>query len=121
MTEPNSPTSSPPLSPTIGSVGTAAEVHHDRRERLKSIFRPIIRVILAVLAVLGALIMPSFESILSLLGSCFAVAMTLIIPVCAGANVFGWKKLDYFLVGFGITMAVVGTGCVLLSQLPDRH
>ena len=69
---------------------------------------------LAVFGVAGALVMPSFESVLSFSGSLFAIVMTVLIPVWAGANVFGWKKLDFMICVVSGIVAVVGTVCAFI-------
>jgi hypothetical protein len=50
-------------------LARAAERKHNRHKRTKSIICPILRVLLTVLAVVGASVVPSFESVLSLSGS----------------------------------------------------
>ena len=114
VTEPNSPSSTPLISPSLEPISTASEIYHDRRERIKSIIRPVIRVILAVLGVTGALIMPSFESLLSFSGSMFAIVMTVLIPIWAGASVFGWKKYEFIICVVSGIVAVVGTVCAFM-------
>ena len=66
----SSATSDRPPSPITPSdiIPIEVEVAHYRHERNKAIMRPVVRVMLAILAILGAVLMPSFESVLSFLG-----------------------------------------------------
>lgn len=84
------------------------EVEHDQWETRKRYLRPIIRIILASLAVFGAILLPSFESVMSLLGSGFAVVTVMIIPLWAGAELFGWSWYAALTVGVSGVVAVVG-------------
>lgn len=101
---------STPLLPELDlHVQAAAVAKHNRHERLKAFFRPLIRVLLAVLAVVGALVMPSFEAVLSLLGSGFGIVSIVIIPIMAYANLNGWKWWYFVLCGVCGVAAVAGT------------
>lgn len=84
------------------------EAEHERWERRKRLFRPVIRVILAVLAVAGGVLLPSFESVMSLLGSGFALVTVMIIPLWAGAELFGWTWYAMFTMGLSGVVAVIG-------------
>ncbi|ORY27209.1 transmembrane amino acid transporter protein-domain-containing protein [Naematelia encephala] len=126
LTRPNSPSSSSSSTSSLSShlepppthMPTSIETAHNRRERIKSIIRPIIRVLLAVLAIVGALVMPSFESVLSLLGSGFAVASTILIPVWAGASVFGWKWYQIVICVISTIVAILG---IISAFWPEAH
>lgn len=91
------------------TISIYAEHKHERSEKVKAVLRPIIRVALAVAAVLGALVFPSFESLMSLLGSGFACITILIVPICAGAQVFGWHWYDYTAIAASVFFGVWGT------------
>jgi len=97
--------------PQILDNKSDAEIRHTRRERLKSVIRPLIRVFLAVGIVIGALIMPSFENVLSLLGSGFATVMAVLLPIWAGAKVFGWKWYQILICVIVSIVALIGMGC----------
>lgn len=84
------------------------EAEHNQWETRKKYLRPVIRIILASLAVLGAILLPSFESVMSLLGSGFAVVTVMIIPLWAGAELFGWTWYAVLTVGVSGLVAVVG-------------
>jgi len=108
-----------PPSPIIhvDTIGIDVEIAHNRHERMKNFVRPLIRVILAVLSILGGLVIPSFESLLSFLGGGLGIISVIIIPVWAGAEAFGWRKLEYVVIGVSAVFAVIGTVC---SFWPDQ-
>ena len=87
----------------------AAEWSHDKHERLKYWLRPCIRVLLAVLAVVGGLVMPSFEKVLNLLGSMFGIAMAILLPMWVSGKIFGWKWWMVIVWGIAALLAVYGT------------
>jgi vesicular inhibitory amino acid transporter len=113
----SSETSDPP-SPIahIDSIDIDVEIAHNRHERTKNFLRPLIRVILAVSSILGGLLIPSFESLLSFLGGGLGIVSVIIIPVWAGAEAFGWRKLEYVVIAVSAVFAVIGTVC---SFWPD--
>lgn len=82
---------------------------HARRERIKALTRHAVRLALAVLFVAGALATPSFERVMGLLGSGFASLTLIIIPVWAGAEVFGWRWYHYFAIGVAVVLGTLGT------------
>lgn len=82
---------------------------HARRERMKALSRHAIRLVLAFLFVAGALAMPSFERVMGLLGSGFASLTLIIIPVWAGAKVFGWRWYHGLAIGVSAVAGVLGT------------
>jgi vesicular inhibitory amino acid transporter len=71
--------------------------------------------LIAVLATVGALVMPSFESVMAILGGGFGLVMVVILPVWAGANVLGWKWWYYPVLGVSVVMAVLGVVVPLLG------
>ena len=105
-----SETSTPPITRS-DVIPVEVEIAHYRNERNKAILRPVVRVAMAILAILGGVLMPSFESVLSFLGGGLGVVSTVIIPVWAGANVFGWTKWSKGVVAVSAVLAVVGTVC----------
>jgi vesicular inhibitory amino acid transporter len=96
-------------------LSSTAEAAHTRRETVKYYLRPIIRLLLAVLAVVGALVMPSFESVMAILGGGFGVVMCIIMPVWAGGNVLGWRWWYYPVLVASGAMAVVGVVAAVLG------
>ncbi|KAL7424020.1 hypothetical protein Q5752_001605 [Cryptotrichosporon argae] len=96
-------------------ISLAAEARHNRHERLKAVARPIVRVLLACVAVAGAILLPSFESVLGLVGSGLMVLNLIIMPVWAGASVFGWRWYDVTACVACTIIAVVGTVAALWS------
>lgn len=125
----NSPAATPPLSPhshgaTLPENGEDdaaallafdAEAKHTRKERTKKVLRPIIRVALSVFSVVGALAMPSFEKLLSFLGSGFAILTMIIIPIWAKASVFGWKTHEIVVCVLSALVAIAGVVCSFWS------
>ena len=87
---------------------------HERRERIKLIARTLIRFVLPAIPVIAAIVLPSFESLLSLLGSGFAVVISILLPIAAKATVFGWKKHE---IGIFLLSAVLGTIGVVCTFL----
>lgn len=95
--------------PGASVFSVLAEERHHRHERLKSFLRPCIRVGLAILSILGAFAFPSFEALMSLLGSGFACLTLIVIPVWAGAAVFGWKWWDVVAIVLATLVGLFGT------------
>lgn len=95
--------------PMASTISIYAENRHQKSERVKAVLRPVIRVALAIAAVLGALVFPSFEALMSLLGSGFACLTLIIIPVWAGAAVFGWRWYDYVAIVISAIFGAWGT------------
>lgn len=90
-------------------VLSPAERKHYRRERFKAFCRPVVRVLIACLAILAGLALPSFERILSLLGSGFGLITVVIIPICAYGQVFGWRWWHVVICVLSGLLAVAGT------------
>lgn len=127
VTRPSSPASStasersveydyaPTYDPGASHFSVVAEARHTRRERIKYILRPVIRVSLAVLSVLAALVFPSFENLMSLLGAGLASITVIIIPVAARAAIWGWTTVDIVIVVAAAFMGVFGTVATILN------
>jgi vesicular inhibitory amino acid transporter len=95
--------------PAASHFSVVAEARHQRSEKWKNYARPAIRVILGVMSVLLALLFPSFEALMALLGSGFASITLIIVPVWAGASLFGWHWYDYAAMGIAAVAGVVGS------------
>lgn len=95
--------------PAASHFSVVAEVRHQRSEKWKKYLRPVIRVALGVASVLLALVFPSFESLMALLGSGFASITLLIVPIWAGAAVFGWNWYDYAGIAVAVVAGVLGS------------
>jgi vesicular inhibitory amino acid transporter len=80
-----------------------------RRERYKGAARQGVLIMLAVASVLAALLFPSFEFVLALLGSGFAFVTCAVIPYWAGMKVLGCTWYDTLGLAFSAFVAVVGT------------
>jgi len=109
-TRPNSPvpSASSDPGPTIPHILDAEEIVHEKWERRKKILRPSIRVLLAILAVAGGIILPSFESVMALLGSGFALVTVVMVPIWAGAELWGWTWYAALCCGLSGVVAIVG-------------
>ncbi|OCF36492.1 solute carrier family 32 (vesicular inhibitory amino acid transporter) [Kwoniella heveanensis BCC8398] len=118
-------TAPPPLTPaSISSELTMfpippisnAEASHDRRERIKSILRPLISIILVLLFVVGAFVLPSFETVMGIMGGGLAVCSCILIPIAAGAGVWGWTWYTVMAFWTAALFAVVGVVCCFLNE-----
>ncbi|WVR05141.1 hypothetical protein IAU60_002153 [Kwoniella sp. DSM 27419] len=119
------PSSLPPLTPVSGSSSltmfppppaSAAEIAHDRRERVKAILRPAIAIICLGLFVVGAFVLPSFETIMGILGGGMAVVSCVLIPLAAGAGIWGWSWYAILTFVLSSVLAVIGVACSLLNS-----
>ncbi|WVO13964.1 hypothetical protein L204_101589 [Cryptococcus depauperatus] len=93
-----------------------AESAHLRREKLKSVLRALIVIVLLGLFVVGALIIPSFETLMSIMGGGMSVITCIIIPITAGAGVWGWRWYSAFACGLSAVMCIIGVVCALLND-----
>ncbi|KAK8869698.1 hypothetical protein IAR55_000266 [Kwoniella newhampshirensis] len=95
---------------------SVAEKKHDRRERIKMILRPVISIVLLGFFVLGALSFPSFETIMGVMGGGLAVISCVLIPIAAGAGVWGWRWYDILIFALASVVAIVGVLCAFLND-----
>lgn len=95
--------------PAASHFSVVAEARHERSEKWKDVVRPVVRVVLGVLSVLLALAVPSFEALMALLGCGFASITLIIVPVWAGAALFGWHWYDYAAIGVAAVAGAVGS------------
>ncbi|WWD16037.1 hypothetical protein CI109_100462 [Kwoniella shandongensis] len=93
-----------------------AEKKHDRRERIKSILRPVVSLVLVSFFVLGALSFPSFETIMGVMGGGLALISCVLIPIAAGAGIWGWRWYDIVIFALSSVAAVVGILCAVLND-----
>ncbi|ODN98398.1 solute carrier family 32 (vesicular inhibitory amino acid transporter) [Cryptococcus wingfieldii CBS 7118] len=93
-----------------------AQRHHDRRETLKSVFRALVAICLLAFFVAGALVFPSFETLLSIMGGGMSVVTSILIPIAAGANLWGWSWYSRSLFGISSVVCVIGLLCALLNN-----
>jgi len=116
----SSEASGPPSPIThVDTIAIEVEIAHNKHERTKNFLRPLIRVVLAVLSILGGLLIPSFESLLSFLGGGLGIISVIIIPVWAGAEAFGWRNLEYVVIAVSAVFAVIGTVCSFWPDSPS--
>lgn len=95
--------------PAASHFSVVAEARHERSETWKKILRPVIRVTLGVLSVLLALLFPSFEALMALLGSAFASITLIVVPVWAGSTLFGWHWYDYGAIAVAVVAGTLGS------------
>jgi vesicular inhibitory amino acid transporter len=81
----------------------------------RGILKVSIRVIVNIIFVVIAIVFPSFDQIMALLGSTLCFAICVILPLCFYLKIFGndvplrERILDYILIVVCSIMAVVGT------------
>ncbi|KAK4683881.1 hypothetical protein P7C73_g6331, partial [Tremellales sp. Uapishka_1] len=114
------PTMLVPLEPAEPSVEQlmALETVHLQKERSKRVVRNIVKLAIAVLAVAGALIIRSFESMMGVMGSGFGGLLCIVIPVWAGCSVFGWTWWRKAIILLGAVFAAIG---VVASAWPETR
>jgi len=99
--------------PGPDTTPTPEEIIHADHERRKGLIRPVIRVILAIMPIIGALIIPSFERLMSFMGSALAIVTVIIIPVWAAAKIWGWTWYGVVICVLSGIIGVVGTICAV--------
>ena len=95
-------------------VDSMAKVHW-KKERTKMVLRQLIVIALVILTILGAFVLPSFETVLSLIGNALGMILLILVPIFAYTAVFGWQWNHAVIVVITVFMAVVGTSCSFIS------
>lgn len=86
----------------------------------RAIIRITIRIALTTIIVIVAILIPSFDTIMSLMGSIFGFIICIILPLAFYLKIFGKeinmkeKALDWFLIIVSVIMGIVGTVWVCL-------
>ncbi|WVQ78385.1 hypothetical protein IAT38_000471 [Cryptococcus sp. DSM 104549] len=93
-----------------------AERAHNRREKKKAVLRALTTIVLLGLFVVGALLFPSFETVMSIMGGGMSVVTCILVPIAAGAGVWGWRWYSRLLFGLSAVVCVVGVVCALLNN-----
>lgn len=89
---------------------------------VRGIFRTTIRVVTCIIIVLIAIFIPSFATIMALLGSALTFSICIILPLSFNLRIFGKEVsvgeriLDFTLIAISAVMAVVGTVWVFLPK-----
>lgn len=89
---------------------------------MRGILRISIRVMVPVILVVIAIAVPSFDRVMSLLGSMACFTICIILPCAFHIKIFGkelsWKQraLDWFLIAVCTVLAIVGTVCSFLPK-----
>lgn len=93
-----------------------AQRKHDRREHLKTVFRTLITILLLGVFVLGALAFPSFETLMSIMGGGMSIITCILIPIAAGASIWGWRWYSILLFGLSTVVCAIGVICAFLNN-----
>lgn len=93
-----------------------AQRRHDRREQLKAIFRALITIVLLGVFVLGALAFPSFETLMGVMGGGMSIITCILIPIAAGASIWGWRWYSLLLFGLSAVVCAIGVVCAFLNN-----
>lgn len=101
-------------------------VMSDRHERLTETMRrslqATIRIFVVVVIVAMAIVFPSFDKIMALMGSALCFTICIILPLAYYLKIFGKeigmgeRILDWFLLVTSSVMAVIGTAWAFLPQ-----
>lgn len=93
-----------------------AQRRHDRREQLKAIFRALITIVLLGVFVLGALAFPSLETLMGVMGGGMSIITCILIPIAAGASIWGWRWYSILLFGLSAVVCAIGVVCAFLNN-----
>ena len=90
--------------------------------KTRTLFRVVIRILTLALVVLLAILVPSFDTVMALLGSAMAFSICIILPMAFHLKLFykeispAGKALHWGLIGLCSILAVVGTVWVFLPE-----
>lgn len=82
----------------------------------------MVRVLTVVVIVIMAVIFPSFDRIMALMGSCLCFTICVILPIAFYLRIFGKeisrreRILDWFILAVSSTLALVGTAWAFLPE-----
>lgn len=93
-----------------------AQRKHDRREHVKTVLRTLITILLLGVFVVGALAFPSFETLMSIMGGGMSIITCILIPIAAGASIWGWRWYSILLFGLSTVVCVIGVICAFLNN-----
>lgn len=88
----------------------------------RGILKIIIRVVVVIIFVIISILFPSFDSIMSFMGSALCNLVCIILPLMFHLKIFGKeistseRLLNYFLITFSSVLAVIGTVCSFLPK-----
>ena len=66
-----------------------AHVQHDRSEHLNTLLRSLVRIGIILLALLGAVLLPSFERVVAIHGGGFGMVLVFVLPIWAAIRLLG--------------------------------
>lgn len=92
------------------------------KEVIRQLSKIMIRVLTVVVIVIMAVIFPSFDRIMALMGSCLCFTICVILPIVFYLKIFGKeisrreRILDWFILAVSSTLAIVGTAWASLPE-----
>lgn len=107
-------------------LGVRNDINTDRTDRdllVRQVLRTLIRIMVVAIIVVMAIIFPSFDRIMALMGSALCFTICIILPLTFYLKIFGKKIdpreriLDYFLLIISSVLAVIGTVWAFLPQV----
>lgn len=88
----------------------------------RGLLKVVIRVVVVVIFVIISILLPSFDSIMSFMGSALCNLVCIILPLMFHLKIFGKeigtgeRLLNYFLITFSSILAIIGTICSFLPK-----
>ncbi|KAF7133688.1 hypothetical protein CNMCM5793_004986 [Aspergillus hiratsukae] len=101
---------------------TMTDRHGGLTETLRRSFQAAIRIFVVVVIVVMAIVFPSFDKIMALMGSALCFTICIILPLAFYLKIFGKeigmgeRILDWFLLVTSSVMAIIGTAWAFLPQ-----
>lgn len=92
------------------------------RDSIRQSSRILIRIMVVVVIVLMAIVFPSFDRIMALMGSALCFTICIILPLAFYLKIFGKeislaeRILDWFLLIISSALAIIGTVWAFLPQ-----
>lgn len=89
-------------------------------ETSRGLLRSLVRIVVTVVILIIGIFVPSFDTVMSLMGSVFCFSICIILPLTFYLKIFGHemstkeKILDWFMIVVSVILAVVGTVWVCL-------
>lgn len=86
----------------------------------RGLFRSVVRIVITTIILIIAVFVPSFDTVMSLMGSVFCFSICIILPLAFYLKIFGHeisaneKILDWFMIVVSVILAIVGTVWVCL-------
>lgn len=103
-------------------VGLAPENPKSTQATIRQSLQPIIRLLVVAVIVLMAILCPSFDRIMALMGSALCFTICIILPLAFYLKIFGQEIsrkewfLDWLLLLISTVLAIVGTAWAFLPE-----